>query len=640
MSWLAPLGFLGLIGLIILILIWILKPNYQQKFISSTYVWELSLRYKRKKIPINKLRNVLLFLCQVLVISICAAILAQPVIRESKPPLVIDKVAIIDASASMRTAYDTESRFERAVFFTQELAEEAFEESGYITVIFAGAEATYIAQRVDESGSFDLYAQLNDLIQNDACTFGTADINGAIDLAQKIVDQNVDAEVYLYTATEYLDDGGEVEIVDVSQSGEWNAAILDCQALLEDNYYTFKTTVAAYERDVSLTVYCEVKGANDANLTLRYEKTETLSANQTKTISFVTGNDETVGKVYEYDSVRIYIMEGDSFTQDNDFYVYGGRKPALNMLYYNPHANIFVGGAMKSARSTFTDWNVTYTEINTAPEKTQFGEIPLEGFDFYVYEGSMPDILPTDGVIMLINMDKTPEGLTAVMGQDVYAPSPDRPYTLAFTEYAHPITQLLNPERIEVTKYTRLINYDGFTPLLYCNGEPVLFVKESDGQKIILMNFSVNYSMISMYVEFPILMYNIIEYFMPSTLSGVNTYDINQTITLNARSDELTVSSVDGSYNEKFTEFPQQITLSTPGTYTVSQLPISGVPQVEQFYVKIPASESNICKVEDELYALIIPPKKAMDDFDLLLYFAAALVALVFFERLLQAQDS
>ena len=49
MSWLTPLGFLGLIGLLILLLIYILKPNYQNKFISSTFVWKLSLKYKKKR---------------------------------------------------------------------------------------------------------------------------------------------------------------------------------------------------------------------------------------------------------------------------------------------------------------------------------------------------------------------------------------------------------------------------------------------------------------------------------------------------------------------------------------------------------------------------------------------------------------
>ena len=67
MSWLTPIGFLGLIGLIILIIIYIIKPNYQNKVISSTFIWKLSLKYTRRKIPISKLRNILLLICQILI---------------------------------------------------------------------------------------------------------------------------------------------------------------------------------------------------------------------------------------------------------------------------------------------------------------------------------------------------------------------------------------------------------------------------------------------------------------------------------------------------------------------------------------------------------------------------------------------
>ena len=64
MSLLTPLGLLGLIGLIVLLIIYIIKPNYQNKVISSTFVWNLSLKYRKKKIPINKLRNILLIICR------------------------------------------------------------------------------------------------------------------------------------------------------------------------------------------------------------------------------------------------------------------------------------------------------------------------------------------------------------------------------------------------------------------------------------------------------------------------------------------------------------------------------------------------------------------------------------------------
>ncbi|MBQ9084286.1 MAG: BatA domain-containing protein, partial [Clostridia bacterium] len=69
MSWLTPLGFLGFIGLIILLIIYLIKPNYQNKYISSTFVWKLSLKYRKKRIPLSKLRNILLIICQVLIIT-------------------------------------------------------------------------------------------------------------------------------------------------------------------------------------------------------------------------------------------------------------------------------------------------------------------------------------------------------------------------------------------------------------------------------------------------------------------------------------------------------------------------------------------------------------------------------------------
>ncbi len=627
MNWLTPLGFLGFIGIGVLILIYILKPNYQQKFISSTYVWELSLKYKRKRLPINKFRNILLFLCQIFAITACTFILAQPFLEEAKPPVIVEKVAIIDAAANMRTAYDEESRFERAVFKVQSLAEEVFEQEGYMTVIVAGAQAEYLAQRVTAENSFEFFSSLSDLVQDDACSYGTADIEGAVDLAQRIVDQNVDAEVLLYTATQYRDPGA-ITVVDVSENGEWNAAILDCKAVLEENYYTFRVSVASYNRDADLMVYVDVKGANGGG-TIHMEMPVRCDSDQTKTISFVTGNMESK-KVFEFESVRVYLSESDSFATDNDFFIYGGKKPELNMLYYNPHANIFVGGTMLSARSTLSKkWDVNYKEINSI----KVTEIPVTGYDFYVYEGTMPDVLPTDGVVMLINMDKAPLGLTIAQGNEI-----NGKFELSPGE-AHPITNRFDNSQIEVQKYTRVLNWEGFKPLLYCGADPVLLVKENEGQKIVVMNFSMAFSMVSMYVEFPILMYNILEYFLPATLTR-NSFDVNQQIQLDCRSDELKVESTNGGYKETFTQFPQKITLDQPGSYSVTQTPMSGNTVVEQFFVKIPSSESNIKQIHDELYELIVPKKEQTENLDLLLYFAAALVALILIERLLQAQSS
>jgi len=99
MKLLTPLGLLGLISLLILLIIYIIKPNYQQKRISSTFIWKLSLRYRKKKIPISKLRNILIIICQILILTSCAFILAQPNKVLEMPEKTDELIIVLDASA-------------------------------------------------------------------------------------------------------------------------------------------------------------------------------------------------------------------------------------------------------------------------------------------------------------------------------------------------------------------------------------------------------------------------------------------------------------------------------------------------------------------------------------------------------------
>ena len=45
-----PLILLGLVGILILIIIYIIKPNYQQKAVSSTFIWR---HITKKYVPKN-----------------------------------------------------------------------------------------------------------------------------------------------------------------------------------------------------------------------------------------------------------------------------------------------------------------------------------------------------------------------------------------------------------------------------------------------------------------------------------------------------------------------------------------------------------------------------------------------------------
>lgn len=250
MSLLLPLGLIALISIVALILIYIIKPNYMQKVISSTYVWKLSLKYKKRRIPVNKINNIIIFICQLLILSICATLIAKPVIPFERAVETDEKIIIIDAGASMMLASGSETRFDRAIDKVKQDAEDILSDGGLLTVIVATDKAYNLTQRAKEGALAEVTESLDKLKADDnACTFGSADLDGAVELAENVLAENSEAEVVLYTATEYLNKNG-IEVIDVSKYGEWNVAVLDCQAKFDDNnHYNIAVEVGCFGRN-------------------------------------------------------------------------------------------------------------------------------------------------------------------------------------------------------------------------------------------------------------------------------------------------------------------------------------------------------------------------------------------------------
>ena len=164
MSLLTPLGLLGLIGLIVLIIIYIIKPIFQNKIISSTYVWKRSLRYRKKKIPISQLRNILMFICQVLIITSISFILAQPFLKDEDGNKGDSTVLIIDASASMHTSVLGSSRFDRAIAKASSMIDDVFKkDNARVSVILASDKPQFIAQEATVDSVATIKAALNEL---------------------------------------------------------------------------------------------------------------------------------------------------------------------------------------------------------------------------------------------------------------------------------------------------------------------------------------------------------------------------------------------------------------------------------------------------------------------------------------------
>ena len=115
-------------------------------------------------------------------------------------------------------------------------------------------------------------------------------------------------------------------------------------------------------------------------------------------------------------------------------------------------------------------------------------------------------------------------------------------------------------------------------------------------------------------------------------------YEVNETVSLNSRSEFLLLTDPNNTETELRT-FPDSILLKTPGLYKVSQTPLSGEEVSEYFFVKLPAAESNINTSEDTLSNPFFVEREEIENQDLLLYFALALVALLLAEWWLQSRE-
>lgn len=631
MSWLTPLGFLGLLGLVALIIIYIIKPNFQNKIISSTYVWKKSLKFKKKKIPISNLRNILLFLCQVLAITAASLILAQPFLVDEEGNNGEDSVIIIDASASMLAESAGYSRFERTIDQVSKYVDELFEDEKRVSVIVASEKSYFLVQQAGADSVADVKNALTSLLDVNAppYTLGNPDIDGAMKLAEEVTAYTVNSEVVLYTDSNYIDKG-KVKVVDVSDSLDWNAAILDVRATIVENQYVFEIDVACYGSDSDIDVYVDFYGVNVEESNLNYKVTARCSNDQVTTLVFSTDEEtasETVN-IYEYNYVHVYHAESDSLSQDNNFYLYGGKKPVFKIQYYSYLPNNYFASALMVLRNQLGDyWDIEVDEV-------KFQEVPeTEGYDMYIFEHVMPSTIPTDGIVILSNPDHLPSNSGIQLGNTYYTTRGELPLEAGDP---HPIMKNITPENITVTRFTEVANSDEYIPLMYCQSYPVVMVKDDPDAKVVVMTFSHNFSNFAVKPDFPLFMYNIIDYFAPQTLDGF-VFDVNETVELNSRSDELNI--VGPGVDTVAEAFPHSMKLTNTGVYTATQELLSGDPLIENFYVKLPASESDINLEIDTLTNPYFYQETDASDVDLLLYFAIALVALLFFEWWLKSRE-
>jgi hypothetical protein len=413
---------------------------------------------------------------------------------------------------------------------------------------------------------------------------------------------------------------------------------------MEDNYYEFTVQLACYGLDKTIDVYCELTNVNggagtatlplasvdaigDETMTVVYSVNSSSNGYNTTNILLDTL------KIYSFDEMFVYILEDDAISTDNEYYVYGATRPTIKIEYYTTSPNPFYRATLRTLKSQLADtWSIEITEIKSgAPE--------LEGYDFYLFEGTMPDKLPTDGVVLMANPDQGADaGFTVSRVVDISNYNGDGEKLAPGIE--HPIMNYVDVDYLQVTQYAMVdeMSLDAdYQVLMYYQSNPVFFVRNTDTSKVGVIAFGVKNSTFNIQFFTQIILRNFFDYYFTSTFENT-TYDIYDTISFTPRGTDLQVT-YEGEEQELTGVDGNELYVTKPGTYTVSQMLISGLPMEEKIYITIPKTESNITRTVDSLTNPYVERKDTFTFDDLLLYFAASIVALLFIEWLLQTRE-
>lgn len=559
MSILYPLGLLGLIGVVILIIIYIIKPKYQEKKVSSTYIWKLSLKYYKRKIPLQWLTKSLLFLIQVLAILLTTFLLTRPYIKVDAKSN--EKIIIIENSASMQQTLNQTTRLEVAIKEAQKIANNASEDER-VSLIICEQDAKYLAYRESTS------TYLEHMLQSITPSYVEADISKAIELASEVLDENYKAEVILFSDNKY-ESYGYVTFRDMSRN-EWNGSIIDFTYEFVAGYYQFNAKIASFYKDCSLNVVLSIDGTQEFSKTIEFTNNEVVNLN----FADLGITTFTYADLILKDSNNVEIE--DAFQYDDVFSLYGVTKSNFKVQFIGENS-IFTNAALHSLKEKKCS-----VYIPTTAE-----DIKTSGYDLYIFNNVEPTFIPEDGHIWIINPKANTriDKLDLTIGDTI--PNEEK---IVIQQPDSPLVKNLLMGLVSLKQYQQIEANDSYEVVMDINSNPILLTRYLNKQRIDVLNIDTHYSNIEMTINMPLLIHNLIDETLHFT-SNQSLYQVGDIAQLNFK-----ISCVEAYINNKLVysqtkpDSSMNYQFDRPGNYVINQK-INGNDTKDFVYVRVSESE-------------------------------------------------
>ncbi len=569
MTFLHPLGLLGLIGIPILILIYIIKTQYTEQTISSTFLWTLSERFLKKKNPISKIAGIISLLLQILSIITLSLAIAHPVI--TLPDSAQEYCLILDASASMNMTDGESTRFERAKEKISDLISDATDGSVYSLIVVGDSTVTAF-ERIDNK------KQANSLLDTINPSHTADVLIDAVGIAQSYFDENNGLRTYLFTDKEYLITNN-VNVVNVAK-GENNTSLSDLSYEIKNGTLTVKGNLYAFVKSEFVDVSLYVDGSDTAVYT------GTFLADTVKSPF------ELYAQLTNFESLRIEVKIQDALSLDNQYVIYNKESESIYSTLIVSERPFFIEEAFNS----IMDSSVTVISPKEYSAQT--------GYGLYIFDTFSPDELPRDGAVWFINPIGTVKDAGFSYQSEVEL---ENGGVLSLSTSSSSIAKKLRNEivgeDISLSAYIKCGLYKEFTTLYSYQGNPVIFAGTNGfGNRQVVFAMDLHKSNIALKYDYSVIMRNLIEYSFPDIIEKTG-YFVEDTLEVNvvANCDSIRIDTPSGEVKYLDTSRAvSEYSLNEVGTYTVT-VTVAGTPRVFKIYAEPVESERAPTLYVDEI---------------------------------------
>ena len=551
MSFQNPAGLWLLLGVPVLILIWLIKPQHEDRRVSSSYIWKLSERFMKRRLPLSRFRKWLVFLLQLLLVAGGAFIAARPVLARGTQT---DYLVILDASASMRTVReDGRTRFDAALEQIGALAKET-SEGHTLSVIAAGEEAGYV---VSEGAS---PKEIAEALRDCACGWGECSLSGAMTLAQLFLYRHPGAQAYFYTDHPVGETKG-IEAVDFSNN-EWNVSLTSLSAVQDgEGGVRLSAALTSWGRDADVAVGLLVNG----------RLTDAVRFSCEPGIPQQVGFE--VGDMTDVISLELAVDPGDALEEDNRLVYYPENERPCDALLVT-ETPLYLETALDALRRGKVGL--------AAPQSNR----SMEGYDLVVFDGILPSALPEAGAILLIDPPQMPDGIEA---SGKVEETGAMTASAAGSAFQDKLLRDMKLAGVSVARHTVTDASDEWTTVCSIGQDPVLLARTLDsGCVAVVLLFDLHDSNLPLMTDFLSLIRNVMNLAVPSLLDRRLAYvGESVTVTLLPTSEPVRLTAPDGSVTEIAEAGETKLEPALPGAYTL----LCGGEETG-FFVAIPEAES------------------------------------------------